>query len=160
MTAPALDPLDLFLGSVASHAYAEELSGIRLKGYDVYRIIFFREPLFEHPRVLFFYEGARLNSIGGGRIADLFEGLDPDLYRTLRHEAEFFRRAVGKVEDPALGKRAPVVHLNLDALVIIEVRDANVRAERQRPVRGGNAVHVVRLPVCRLPAVKVLAVPG
>ena len=68
-------------------------------------------------------------------------------------------RSVREIDDASLDERPAVVDADLDDLPVVDVGDHDARAERQRPMGGGEVAHVVHLPAGRSPAVMGTAVP-
>lgn len=75
-------------------------------------------------------------------------------------DAELPGGAPGQIDDSSLDERPAVVDPHVDAVPVVEPLDAHPGAERQRPVRGGEGIHVERLAVRGFSSVKGVAVPG
>ena len=65
-----------------------------------------------------------------------------------------------QVYDSIWFKRASVIDPDYDATAVAQVGDANIGGERQRLVRGGHGVHVVRLAGGGGDTMKIRAIPG
>jgi len=76
------------------------------------------------------------------------------------HHAQFLRRGLAQVDDPAWRERSAIIDAHHHHLAVDQAAHAYPRPERQRAVRGGEFPTVKTLAAGRAPAMQAAAVPG
>ena len=100
---------------------------------------------------------ARRGLLSLARLSRL-EDLQQSLHHAIGEHADAPSRSPGQVGDACGHGRAAIVHDDVYSAVVLEVRDAHARAERQSPVRHRERGRIERLAARGLLPRKIVAV--